>query len=155
MRELRSMGRLLCAGLLGCGAAPEAQSVLPGVESLVLAKRAYATDGESEDVSGGAGRVVDYLRYVPGGGVFVLTPAKPDGETRELTSDYEGVDIAGLDLSFDGREVVFSMRHADDDGHAGSVLHLLACLRRCPYISSSTNSTHLNSRSWTFLSRRR
>ncbi len=36
-----------------------------------------------------------------------------------------------------------------------SHFHLVVCLRRCPYSSSSANGMHLNSKSWTFLSIRR
>jgi len=61
----------------------------------------------------GSGRVVDYLRYTPGGGVFVLTPPTPDGAQRELTAAFKGVDIAGQDLAFDAKSVVFSMRHKE------------------------------------------
>jgi hypothetical protein len=91
--------------------------VLPGVDALVFAKRAFLEKSGEENVSGGSGRVVDYQRYTPGGGVFVLTPPTPDGTLRELTKQYSDVDIAGLDLSFDAKQVVFSMRHHDDDGH--------------------------------------
>jgi hypothetical protein len=81
---------------------------------VVFAKRAYLTASGEHDVAGGAGQVIDYQRYNPGGGVFVLSPPSPDGELRDLTKDYAGVDIAGLDQSFDGKEVVFSMRHEGD-----------------------------------------
>jgi hypothetical protein len=111
------MGILLAFALLGCAGAAGEDEILPGVEAMVFAKRAYVTESGDHNVAGGANRVVDYLRYTPGGGVYVLSPPTPDGELRELTGDHEGVDIAGLDLSFDGREVVFSMRHADGDDH--------------------------------------
>ncbi len=114
---------LACAALLAvtggiaCGSEAEETSVLPGTDSIVFAKRAFLMADGNEDVSGGSGRVVDYDRYNPGGGLFTLTPPTPDGVLKNLTAEYEGVDIGGLDLSFDGREVVFSMRHSDDDGH--------------------------------------
>jgi hypothetical protein len=60
--------------------------------------------------------VIDYLRYTPGGGVFVLTPPTPAGTLTNLTRQFEAVDIAGLDLSFDAKQVVFAMRHKNDDG---------------------------------------
>ncbi len=103
--------------LLACQVGTQGQGVLPGVESIVFAKRAYLQSDGTHNVAGGSGRVVDYLRYTPGGGVFVLTPPTPDGAQRELTAAFKGVDIAGLDLAFDAKSVVFSMRHKDDDGH--------------------------------------
>ena len=39
--------------------------------------------------------------------------------------------------------------------HMNLLFHLPVCLRRCPYMSSSTNSTHLNSNSCAFFSSRR
>jgi hypothetical protein len=61
------------------------------------------------------GNVFDYLRYVPGGGVYVLSPPTPSGELRNLTESFDGVDIASVDVSFDAQQVVFSMRHSGDD----------------------------------------
>jgi hypothetical protein len=40
--------------------------VLPGVDALVFAKRAFLEKSGEENVSGGSGRVVDYQRYTPG-----------------------------------------------------------------------------------------
>ncbi|HET8938440.1 MAG TPA: hypothetical protein VFN67_33580 [Polyangiales bacterium] len=100
-----------------CNSGAKHAEILPGVDSLVFAKRAFLEKSGSQSVSGGADRVVDYQRYVPGGGVFVLTPPTPAGTLRNLTKQFEGVDIAGLDLSFDAKQVVFSMRHKDADSH--------------------------------------
>lgn len=106
------------ASFVGCGEnKPDNDEVLPGLPAMVFAKRAYLEQDGTQNVAGGSNRVVDYLRYVPGGGVYVLTPPTPDGELKEITADYHGVDVGGLDLSFDAREVVFSMRHADDDNY--------------------------------------
>jgi hypothetical protein len=98
----------------GCGT-PDGGGVIPGVEALVFVQRAYERGDGSHDISGGTMQVIDYLRYTPGGGVFVLDPPTPDGELTELTDGFTGVDIAGLDLSFDADRVVFSMRHEGDD----------------------------------------
>lgn len=103
--------------VLACQGGEQPNEVLPGVSALVFAKRAYIESSGNHNVAGGSGRVVDYLRYTPGGGVFILSPPTPDGTLRELTSKFEAVDISGLDLSFDAKEVVFSMRHRNDDGH--------------------------------------
>ncbi|MFI5308314.1 MAG: hypothetical protein ACHQ53_13225, partial [Polyangiales bacterium] len=102
---------------IGCNSHESSHDVLPGVDGIVFAKRAYLTKDGSQDVAGGAGQVIDYLRYEPGGGVFVLTPPAPDGTLRNLTSAFKGVDIAGLDLSFDGQQAVFAMRFDGGDHH--------------------------------------
>jgi hypothetical protein len=102
---------------LACQSTTNSGEVLPGVNAIVFAKRAYVEASGRHNVAGGSGRVVDYLRYTPGGGVFTLTPPTPDGKLRDLTAKWKGVDVSGLDLSFDGKEVVFSMRHEGDDGH--------------------------------------
>jgi len=91
--------------------------VMPGVSGLVFAQRAFI-GAEGEDVvTGGNRQTVDYLRYVPGGGVYLLSPPTPDGTLTNLTADFDGVDINGLDVSFDGTQVIFSMRRAGDDSY--------------------------------------
>ncbi len=114
----RSVGVALVAtlalGSIGCGRGG-GESVVPGVESIVFLQRAFIRPDGTEDVESGTRQVIDYRRYVPGGGVFTLTPPTPDGTLRNLTRSFEGVDVVGLDLSFDAREVVFSMRHAADE----------------------------------------
>lgn len=116
MRTRNAVG-LLISLCLGCQSQAAEDEILPGVDAIVFAKRAYLTDSGEHDVAGGAGQVIDYLRYNPGGGLFVLSPPSPDGKLRDLTADFEGVDIGGLDLSFDATEVVFSMRHTGGDDH--------------------------------------
>ncbi len=119
MRALIVTALLSSVGLGCSGAKSEADGdgVLPGVQAIVFAKRAYITESGTHDVAGGAGQVIDYLRYNPGGGVYVLSPPEPGGKLRDLTADFEGVDIAGLDLSFDGEEVVFAMRQEGDENY--------------------------------------
>jgi hypothetical protein len=120
-KAMRAAGALagasvIALGAVGCGGGGGGgNSVVPGVESIVFAQRAFVRGDGSHDISGGTRQVIDYERYNPGGGVFVLSPPTPDGDLRSLTDDYTGVDIAGLDLSFDAREVVFSMRHDGDE----------------------------------------
>jgi hypothetical protein len=106
------------SGLLpGCQSKTKQESVLPGVESVVFVKRAYLRPDGSHDVTDGMGQVFDYDRYNPGegAGLFVLTPPGPDGKLTNLTEGFQGVDINGMDLSFDAKKVVFSMRTSDDD----------------------------------------
>lgn len=107
-----------CGFFIGCQSSTNNNhGVLPGVDGIVFVKRAYITKDNQQDVAGGAGQVIDYLRYDPGGGVFTLTPPTPSGQLRNLTADYKDVDVAGLDLSFDGKQAVFAMRHQGDGGH--------------------------------------
>lgn len=117
MRKTVTLCMFVSCLSVGCQSGSRPVNVLPGVEKLVFAKRAFIEKSGDQNVSGGTGRVVDYQRYTPGGGVFVLAPPTPDGTLTNLTKDFADVDIAGLDLSFDAKEVVFSMRHKNDDGH--------------------------------------
>lgn len=107
----------LSVALLACTDAENERSVLPGVPKVVFVKRAYLRADGSQEVTGGMGQVFDYDRYVPGAGagVFVLSPPAPDGKLTSLTAGFQGVDVNGLDLSFDAKRVVFSMRTADDE----------------------------------------
>jgi hypothetical protein len=117
MRKTVALCALVTWLSAGCKAGSTQDEVLPGVNALVFAKRAFIEQSGQQNVSDGAGRVVDYQRYTPGGGVFVLSPPTPDGQLTDITKQFAGVDIAGLDLSFDAKQVVFSMRHKADDGH--------------------------------------
>ena len=118
---LVAMGGALGASMVGCGthSSPIGGPSGTGVDALVFAKRMHTTvagDGTVNiDIAGGTNQVIDYLRYVPGGGVYVLTPPRPDGQLRNLTAAYSEADISGLDLSFDATEVVYSMKTSGSD----------------------------------------
>jgi hypothetical protein len=90
-----------------------------GVDALVFVKRQHTTahaDGTVDiNVSGDSTQVIDYLRYVPGGGVYLLSPARADGTLKNLTQDFPEADIAGVDVSFDAKEVVYAMKRSSDD----------------------------------------
>ncbi len=105
------------AGAAGCTSKPKEDNVLPGVDALVFVKRAYLRENGSHNVTDGVGQVFDYDRYNPGkgAGLYVLEPPSPDGKLRNLTANFEGVDINGIDLSFDAKKIAFSMRVAGDD----------------------------------------
>jgi hydrazine synthase alpha subunit-like protein len=68
-------------------------------------------------VTEGMGQVMDYRRYVPGARIEVRNLAS--GATRNILSDaaYALADVIGIDLSFDARELTFSMRRGGDDQH--------------------------------------
>ncbi len=115
-----------CVGLIaavaglggqGCGRkdGPGSSDVVGGVPAIVFAKRANFTPDGKPEVSGGTDQVIDYLRYVPGGGVFTLTPPRPDGKLENITAAYPHADVNGLDVSFDAKRVTFSMKTSGDD----------------------------------------
>ena len=106
----------VCAGCTSGSTEKSSQSLIPGVDSVVFVKRAYVTADGSHQVSSGVGQVFDYDRYVPGAGagLFVLSPPAPNGKLTNLTEGIAGVDVNGLDISFDAKKVVFSMRTQDD-----------------------------------------
>jgi hypothetical protein len=97
-----------------------------GVQSILFVKRQWAmTDPSgnySVDVSGGNGQVLDYQRYVPGGSLNILSPARPDGTLTNLTSGFPNADFNGADVSFDATQAVFSMKmDANDNYHVYTV----------------------------------
>lgn len=105
----------LASGSQGCGKRDGGGSdVLGDVPGVVFAKRANY-DKAGMPAVGDTSQVIDYLRYVPGGGVFTLTPPRPDGKLENITAAFPDADINGLDLSFDGKQVVFSMKVNGDD----------------------------------------
>ncbi|HJL20138.1 MAG TPA: hypothetical protein RMH99_31015 [Sandaracinaceae bacterium LLY-WYZ-13_1] len=112
--------------MTGCGDPDVGESVVPNVEAVVFVSRAFETEDGSHNVTGGNNQTIDYLRYTPGGGLMVLSPPTPDGELRDLTAEggFEGVDVNGIDVSFDATQVVFSMRHADDNRYHVYVANL-------------------------------
>jgi hypothetical protein len=89
-----------------------------GVSAIVFIKRQHTTvtpEGVSVDVAGGNAQVVDYLRYVPGGSLMMLSPPRPDGVLDNVTADYPQADFNGADVSFDGKQVIFSMKRDPND----------------------------------------
>jgi hypothetical protein len=54
--------------------------------------------------------------FAPGGGLYVLSPATPDGKLTELVASPEG-QIMDLDLSWDGQQVLFSWRRTASEGY--------------------------------------
>jgi Hydrazine synthase alpha subunit middle domain len=68
-------------------------------------------------VAEGMGQVMDYRRYVPGARIEVKNLAT--GATRNIIEgpEYALADVVGLDVSFDAKQVTFSMRRGGDDAH--------------------------------------
>ncbi len=111
------LAAVIALPLAACSDDGTGVSVVPNVEAVVFVSRAFENADGSHAVTSGSRQTIDYLRYVPGGGLFVLSPPTPDGTLTNLTEQggFTGVDIGGIDLSFDALQVVFSMRHADDN----------------------------------------
>jgi hypothetical protein len=105
------------AGLTACGDSKAAD--VPGVSAVLFIKRQHTTvsaeGAVSVDVAGGNGQVLDYERYVPGGSLVLLAPARPDGVPKNLTADFPTADFNGADVSFDAKQVVFSMKRDGQD----------------------------------------
>jgi hypothetical protein len=114
-------GTLALAG--GCGNSTPGSSSAgadlgSGVQSLIFIKRQTITTQNGNvmvDVAGGNGQVLDYQRYVPGGSLNLLSPARADGRLTNLTADFPQADFNGADVSFDATQVVFSMKTSDSD----------------------------------------
>jgi hypothetical protein len=119
---------LLCASVgalaLACSgeeSTPPGTSTGTDFQELVYVVRQHTTvDGEGNVavlVTEGMGQVMDYRRYVPGGRIEVRELAT--GETRNILAgdEYALADVVGLDLSFDARQITFSMRRGGDDQH--------------------------------------
>ena len=132
MRHLSRLGMFGLAPLtlvLGAVAVPGAASLAacstsassdtgPGVSSVLFIRRQHTSvtdQGVSVDVAGGNGQVLDYDRYVPGGSLVLLSPARPDGTLKNITADYPTADFNGADVSFDAQQVVFSMKRDPQD----------------------------------------
>ncbi len=103
----------------GCSKSTAGDTTGVGVQSILFIKRAHTqvdTSGAvSIDVAGGNGQVIDYDRYVPGGSLNILSPARPDGTLHNLTAAFPEADFNGADVSFDAKQAVFSMRKDGGD----------------------------------------
>jgi hypothetical protein len=89
-----------------------------GVNSILFIKRQTTTVVGGQvmvDVDSGNGQVLDYERYVPGGSLNLLSPARADGTVTNLTSAFPQADFNGADVSFDGTQAVFSMKPDGND----------------------------------------
>jgi len=124
MTNLRITALALIVGLLPAGHAltagcsSEGSNSDAGVSAIVFISRQHTTEtpeGATVDVAGGNGQVLDYTRYVPGGSLNLLTPPRPDGKLDNLTADYPQADFNGADVSFDAKQVVFSMKRDPND----------------------------------------
>jgi len=104
--------------IAGCESSSSTNSVDAGVSAILFIKRQHTVvtgDTATVDVAGGNGQVLDYERYVPGGSLVMLSPARADGELKNITADFPNADFNGADVSFDAKQAVFSMKIDGDD----------------------------------------
>jgi hypothetical protein len=128
-RQLQTLTVFGLAGMLAAAGACNSQSTSSGpdtasgagVQSILFISRQWGVmnpDGTySVDVSGGNGQVLDYQRYVPGGSLNILSPARPDGTVTNLTAAFPTADFNGADVSFDATQAVFSMKRDESDNY--------------------------------------
>jgi hypothetical protein len=92
-----------------------------GIQSILFIQRQTLVtnpDGtQTYNVAGGNNQVLDYTRYVPGGSLNLLSPARSDGTKTNLTTQFTTADFNGADVSFDGTQAVFSMKRDDNDNY--------------------------------------
>ncbi|HLV64522.1 MAG TPA: hypothetical protein VKY73_01865 [Polyangiaceae bacterium] len=114
-------GSLFALLALGCTESEQTPEVnATGVGRIVYAVRQHtAIDGSGApriDVAGGMGQVMDYGRYVPGGRLEILDLAS--GDVKNVIADYPLADVSSVDVSFDAKKVLFTMkRDPNDDYH--------------------------------------
>ncbi len=70
-------------------------------------------DATAIDVAGGMGQVMDYGRYNPGGRLEVLDLRT--GEVQNMIKDLTQADISSVDVSFDAKRVLFTMKTSPSD----------------------------------------
>ncbi len=118
---------VLAVGAEGCGKRDTAgNDVIGDVPGVVFAKRANFDAAGNPIVAGGTDQVIDYLRYVPGGGVYTLFPPRADGKLENITAEFPRADVNGLDVSFDGKQVIFSMKTKESDHYHIYTANVLA-----------------------------
>lgn len=123
-RSRAALSRSVCTGcLLLAGCSNERTEDAPGsVSRIVYAVRQHteqSNDGVvTIDVAGGMGQVMDYGRYVPGGKLelFDLKQGDPD-HVPNLIEDYPTADVSSVDVSFDGKKVLFTMKKDGQDSY--------------------------------------
>src|SRR5262245_42089690 len=104
MRPKLTVAALLAAPWL-TGACSDSQSnVLGGISAI-----AYISADATEP-----GNVFDYTNGGANGNIFTLTPPTAAGVKKNLTN-WQGGAVNSMDLSFDGREIVFAGRAPGED----------------------------------------
>ncbi len=122
-KSLASLAPLLVAAGLSqasCTAEPAEEPTGESFNKLVYVVRQH-TDVNGKDVSinvaGGMGQVMDYLRYVPGARIEVRNLASGKVENILSAKKFAKADVSSMHLSYDAKEIVFSMKLNRDDSY--------------------------------------
>lgn len=113
----------LAFGTLSCSSEPseESSSTNESFTRLLYVVRQHTVvngDDVSVNVAGGMGQVMDYLRYVPGARLEVRNLQTGDVTNIIAGEQYAKADISSAHVSFDGKQVAFSMKlDGSDDYH--------------------------------------
>lgn len=86
----------------------EREVLLRDVDKLVVIKR--------HEINASHVYTYHYEGFSPGGGLYVVSPRDPEFKPVELVSSPTG-QILDLDLSYDGRTILFSWRRTQDEGY--------------------------------------
>lgn len=108
---------LVALGAISCSSKDDTTDE-GGVQKVVYAVRQHTVVNGSSvsiDVAGGMGQVMDYLRYNPGGRLELYDIGA--GEAQNIIEDFKTADVSSLDVSFDAKKVVFSMKTAGNDSY--------------------------------------
>ncbi len=109
---------LMAPTTVSCSSEPSEEPTGEAFQKVIYAVRQHTTvngDRVSIDVAGGMGQVMDYLRYNPGGRLEVRDLATGKVENIIAGERFARADISSLDVSFDAKKVVFSMKLSSDD----------------------------------------
>jgi len=120
VRQLKSSLPLLSLlGLVAC----TGQTLSPDNNKTDVSKIVYAVrqhtlvdangNATNIDVAGGMGQVMDYGRYEPGGRLEVLDLRT--GDVQNMISDLDQADVSSVDVGFDGKRVLFTMKTSNND----------------------------------------
>lgn len=114
-----SLPLLALLGLAACSSKLEEDQGPNDVARIVYAVRQHTVlDDAGEpiiNVSDGMGQVMDYGRYVPGGRLEVLDLRS--GEVKNLIGAFPAADVSSVDVSYDARRVLFTMKTSADDSY--------------------------------------
>ena len=123
-RKLRSLSLavplLVAAGMsqASCTSEPAEEPTGESFTKLAYVVRQHTVqggDGVNINVAGGMGQVMDYLRYMPGARIELKDLGSGDIENILEDKRFAQADVQSMNISFDAKQIVFSMKMNRDD----------------------------------------